>query len=66
MSMTAVPVARQDDVEQAELGVQIGLDRRVVVHVVAAEVGEGGGLDAQAVDAALVEALARGFDARRG
>ena len=64
--MTAVPSAGRIVGEQPELGGEIGLDRRVVVHVVAAEIGEGGGLDADAVEPALVEARGSTPRARRG
>ena len=53
---------REDRGEQAELGGEIVVDRRVVVHVVAAEIGEGGGGEAEAVEPALVEPVARGLD----
>ena len=62
MSTTAVPSCGRTR-EQPELGVEIGLDRRVVVEVVAAEIGEARRLDADAVEAALVEAVARASSA---
>ena len=45
--------------EQAELGVAVVLDGRMVVHVVAREVGVAGGGEPDAVKPALVEAVAR-------
>ncbi len=59
-------VGGQEIGEQLELGGEIGLHRRVVVHVVAAEIGEAGGADADAVQAVLVEAVARCFQRRVG
>ena len=52
---------RQQRLEQPHLGSVIVLDRRMVVHVVAAEIGEGAGGEPHAVEPALVEAVARRF-----
>ena len=43
------------------LALMIVLDRRVIVHVVAAEIGEAAGGELDAVEPALVEAMARRF-----
>ncbi len=45
--------------EQPHLGGEIVLDHRMVVHVIAAEIGEGRRLQAHAVEAMLVEPVAR-------
>ena len=52
---------RQQRVEEAQLGAKIVLDRRMIVHVVAAEIGEAAGGEPDAVEPALVEAVAGGF-----
>ena len=59
---TAVPSARQQLGEQPQLGGEIGLDGRVIVEMIAAEVGEGGGLQPHAVEPVLVEAVRGGFE----
>ena len=46
---------RQEVAEQPELGGEIILDRRVIIHVVAAEIGEGAGGEPHAVEPLLVE-----------
>ncbi len=51
----------QQRVEQAQLGAVILLDRRMIIHVVAAEIGEAAGGKPHAVEPALVEAVARRF-----
>ncbi len=45
----------QEALEEPELGREIGLDGRVIVEVVAAEIGEGGSREAHAVEPPLVE-----------
>ena len=50
-------VGRQQVFEQAHLGGEVVFNGRMVVQVVAAEIGEGSGLDADAVEAMLVEAV---------
>ncbi len=60
------PVLRQDHGEQPELRGEIVFDVGVVVHVVAAEIGEPRGLDADAVEPALVEPVARCLERRMG
>jgi hypothetical protein len=47
--------------EEAALGVEIAVHLAVVVEMVARQVGECGGGDAHAVEAKLIEAVARGF-----
>ncbi len=43
--------------EQPQLGGEIGLERRVIVEMIAAEIGEAAGRDAHAVEPVLVEAV---------
>ena len=50
-------IRRQQLGEQAQLGGEVGLHRRVIVEVVAAEVGEGRGLQSDAIEPELVEAV---------
>ncbi len=57
---------RQERIEQAHLGGHVVLDRRVVVHVVAAEIGEGAPPKAARRRGALVEAVAGSFHRRMG
>ncbi len=38
----------------------------MIIHVVAAEIGEGGSLELHAIQTALVEAMAGGFHRRMG
>ena len=62
---------RQKLAEEAQLGGEIVLDRRVIVHVVAGQIGEGAGGETNAVEPLLVEAVRRGLhremrDARVG
>src|SRR5262249_62181417 len=47
--------------EQAKLGREVGVDRSVVVEMVAAEIGEGGGAQGNAIEPALIEAVRGGF-----
>ena len=55
---------RQQRLEEPQLGGVIVLDRRMVVHVVAAEIGEGAGGQPDTVEAALVEPVARRLHGR--
>ena len=55
-------VGRQQLGEQAQLGGEIGLHARVIVEMVAAEIGEGGGLQPHAVQPVLVEAVRGGLE----
>ena len=55
-------VGREQLGEEAQLGREIGLDRRVIVEMIAAEVGEGGGLQPDAVEPVLVEAVRGGLE----
>ena len=57
---------REDALEEAELGPEVGLEVRVVVEVVAADVGEAGGGEVDAVEAELVEAVRGGLHRRVG
>ena len=50
-------VGRQEGVEQPQLGVEIVVDRRVIVEMIAAEIGERRSLDRDAVEPALIEAV---------
>jgi hypothetical protein len=54
-------VGRQQLGKEPQLGRQIGLHARVVVEVVAAEIAEGGGPQAHAVEPVLVEAVRGGL-----
>ena len=70
-SMTAGAPSGRRSPEQPQLGGEIVLDRRVIVHVVARQIGEGAGGEAHAVEPLLVEAVRRGLhremrDAARG
>ena len=53
------PIRRKKLVEQPHLGFEIGVHRRVVVEMVAAEVGEGDGLQRHAFGAMLVKTVRR-------
>ena len=55
-------VGRQQLGEEAQLGGEIGLHGRVIVEMVAAEIGEGGSLQAHAVEPVLVEAVRGGLE----
>ena len=57
---------RQEIAEQLELGLEIVLDRRMIIHVVAAEIGEGRRRQANAVEPMLIEAVARRLERRVG
>src|SRR5262249_13397952 len=46
----------------AKLGGEIGLQRRVIVEMVAAEIGETAGRHAHAIEATLIEPVRGGFD----
>ena len=59
--MTAGRAFRQQRVEQPQLRPEIILDGRMIVHVVAAEIGEGAGGKPHAIQPALVEAVAGGL-----
>lgn len=52
---------RQQRIEKPHLGGHIGLDRGMIIHVVPAEIGEGGCRKLDAVEPALVEAVAGGL-----
>ena len=56
---------RQQVVEQPQLGQPIGLERAVVVEVVARQVGEAGRREPHAVQPELVEPVRRGLQGRR-
>ena len=55
------PARRHDLGEQAPLGREIGLRRRVIVQMIAREIGEGGGRDPDAIEAELVEPVGGGL-----
>jgi len=59
---TAQAALRQDGREQPELGGEILGDGGMVVHVVAAKVGEAGCRQAQSVEASLVQSVAGGLE----
>src|SRR5262249_28605002 len=55
--------ARLDQMlKQAELGGKISLERRMVIEMIATEIGESAGRDAHAVEAALIKSVRGGFD----
>ena len=56
------PVGRQQLGEQAQLGGEIGLHAGVIVEMVAAQIGEGRGLQPDAVEPVLVEAVRGGLE----
>ncbi len=58
--------ARQQLGEQAKLLREIILEARVVVQMIARDIGEGAGRERDAVDAALLQAVARGFEREMG
>jgi hypothetical protein len=52
----------QQLVEQARLGREIGVHRRMIIEMLVRQIGEGGGGQAQTVEAMLVETVARRLD----
>ncbi len=52
--------------EEAQLGGEVGLDGRMIIEVVASKIGEGGGLEAHAVEAVLVEAVGGRLEGKVG
>ena len=48
--------------EQPQLGGQIGFDGWMIIKMIARQIGEGRGRDAQAVEPILIETVRRGFD----
>ena len=54
---TAAAPGGRSVLEQAQLRVAVGVDRAVVVEVVAAEIGEARGREAHAVEPALLDAV---------
>ena len=56
-----MPPSRTTSAEQAQLGAQVVLEVRVIIHVVAGDVGEAAGRDLHAIETELVEAMAGGF-----
>ena len=65
-STTAAGAWRQQLAEQAELLREILLEARVIVQMVARDVGEGACRKHDAVDAALLQAVARRFERQMG
>ena len=57
---------RQQFTEQAELLREIIVEARVIVQMVARDIGEGAGGKCDAVDAALLQAVARGLEGKMG
>jgi hypothetical protein len=55
-------VGRQQLGEQAQLGGEVGLHARVIVEMIATEIGEGGSLQLNAVEPVLVEAVRGGLE----
>ncbi len=54
-------VRRDQIVEQAPLGGEIGLDGRMIIEMIARQIGEGAGGDAHAVKPVLIESVRRCF-----
>ena len=52
---------RDQIAEQPQLGVEIGLDARMIIEMIARQIGEGAGGDAHAVEPMLVEPVRGGF-----
>ena len=65
-SMTAGAPSGKSVLEQPEFGREIILDRRVIVHVVAGQIGESAGGEPHAIEPLLVEAMRGGFDREVG
>ncbi len=57
---------RDQFLEQAQLGGEIGLDVGVIIKMIARQVGKGAGGDAHAVEPVLVEAVRGGFERQMG
>src|SRR5690606_15186284 len=57
---------RQKRVEETHLRAQIFLDGRVIIHMVATEIGEGTGSKLDAIETALVETMRRSFHGGMG
>ena len=60
--MTAVPPVGRRSSKQPALGLEVGLEAAVIVEMVAADIGERGGLDGEPGEPLLVEPVARGLD----
>src|SRR5262249_4586656 len=52
--------------KQAEFGGEISLDSRVIVEMIARQIGESAGRNAHAIEAMLIEAVRRGFKREMG
>src|SRR5262249_33432024 len=48
--------------EQAQLGGKISAERRVIIEMIAPEIGEAAGAHVHAVETALIESMRGGFD----
>ena len=57
---------RQQSLEQPQLGGEIGLEARMIIEMIARDVGEAAGRDAQAVEPVLIEAVRGRFDREMG
>ena len=60
--MTAGGANGEQIAEETELCCEVGFHRRVVVEVIAAEIGEACGFELHAIEAELVEAVGGGFE----
>ena len=54
---TMIDLLTEQVAEQPELGVEVMRDIRMIIHVVAREIGEGAGVDAHTVEPELIEAM---------
>ena len=59
-------VRRDQLLEQAQLGGEIGFDGLMIIEMIARQIGEGAGGDAHAVEPMLVEAVRRSFQRQMG
>ena len=57
---------RQQLAEQAQLLAEVILEGRVIIQVIAGDIGEGAGGERHAVDAALLQAMTGGFEREMG
>ncbi len=52
----------EQHLEQPQLGFEIGVEARMIIEMIAGDIGEAAGRDAQTVEPRLIEAMRRGFD----
>ena len=58
--------AVEQRLEQPQLGGEVRLEGLMIIEMIAGDVGEAAGRDAQAVEPELIEAVRRGFDGEMG